>query len=159
MKLKILLWTKHPGDMLGEAIDFVTHGNAQHAAFLDINGSIVEAYWPRLRRRELVESEKQYIRAFTIRGILPEYEIDISKELALNLIHPPAYSGWDLIGFLFNEPNTSENSTFCSRYVQHVCQLCLPTQLWPCIRAQANDWVSPRDLLISNMLVECNLAD
>lgn len=152
MRLKILIWTHHPGDLLGDAIDFLTHGTAQHAGWQDIDGSVVEAYWPRLRRRALVDAERQYIAAFTIRGITTDEEIQISKHLAMDLLHPPEYSGWDLFRFLFNRPDTSEKSTFCSRYVQHTCEIDLVPNLWPCIRCMEADWVSPRDLYISNML-------
>ena len=159
MRLKVLIWTHHPGDLLGDAIDFLTHGTAQHSGWMDIDGTVVEAYWPRLRRRALIPEELQYIRSFTIRGISPEPELDVSKLLALNLTHPPEYSGWDLFGFLFNKPNTNENSTFCSRYVQHTCEMALPQNLWPLIRCMADDWVSPRDLFISNILIPCPLFD
>lgn len=158
-RLKILLWTKHPGDLLGEAIDFITHGNAQHAAFRDIDGSVVEAYWPRLRRRELLDVEKQFILAFTLKSIAPEQELQISKGLALDLTHPPDYSGWDLIRFLFNQPDASETATFCSRYVQHTCETNLPQSMWPQVRLMDNDWASPRDLLISNLLEPCDLDE
>ena len=154
-RLKVLIWTHHPGDLLGDAIDFFTHGTAQHAGFQDIDGSVVEAYWPKLRRRQLIQSELQYVKAFTFRNITPEQELWISKKLALDLTCPPTYSGWDLFGFLFNNPNHNENSTFCSRYVQHTSEATLPQDSWPLIRCMADDWVSPRDLFISNMLIPC----
>jgi hypothetical protein len=152
MRLKILIWTHHPGDLLGEAIDFLTHGTAQHAGWQDVDGSVVEAYWPKLRRRQLMDAERLYIRAFNLRYISTAEEIQISKRLARDLTHPPSYSGWDLFRFLFNKPNASETSTFCSRYVQHLCEDELHPDLWPCIRCMEDDWVSPRDLYISNML-------
>ena len=158
-QLKVLIWTHHPGDLLGDAIDFLTHGTAQHAGWLDIDGSVVEAYWPKLRRRYLIAEELPFIKSFSIRGITLQQQIDVSKMLALNLTHPPEYSGWDLFGFLFNKPNTNENSTFCSRYVQHTCEMVLPQENWPLIRCVADDWVSPRDLYISNMLIPVALYD
>jgi hypothetical protein len=155
--VKILIWTHHPGDLLGEAIDFVTHGSAEHAGWLDEDGSIVEAYWPKLRRRAMIESEKQFIKAFDIAGLTPFNSVSLSARFAQDLQHPPEYSGWDLFAYLFNKPNVNENSTFCSRYVQHTCESVLPQDLWPLIRCVNSDWVSPRDLYISNMLVPSSI--
>lgn len=157
MRVKILIWTKHPGDLLGEAIDFFTHGVAEHAGFLDSDGTVVEAYWPKLRRRPLLDAERQYVRAFVIRGVTEAQEAELSARMAQDLQHPPAYSGWDLLRFLFNVPTGDERSTFCSRYDQHTLESVLPQELWPLIRCQAGDWVSPRDLYVSNMLVPVDI--
>lgn len=151
--MEILLWTHHPGDVLGEAIDFFTHGGAEHAGFLRRNGMIHEAYWPRVRDRQPVVAELALVQTFTLRGLPPELDAAFEAQFDRALQAGIQYSVGDLFRFLFNAPNLDERHTFCSRYVLHtIVQVC-PPEYWPLLRCMAGDWVSPRDLLISPMLV------
>jgi hypothetical protein len=153
--MKVIIWTHHPDDLLGKAIDALTHGDAQHAAFLRADGeTLVEAYWPQVRQRVLLDAEKPFIRTFKIRGLTPEQETAIEALLDKTLLAPPKYSGEDLLRFLFNAPNVDEAHTFCSRFVLHVLEEILPPELWVLQRLPDDDWGSPRDLLISPALVE-----
>jgi hypothetical protein len=151
--MRILIWSKHPGDLLGEAIEFVTHGPVAHAAFLRANGMIHEAYLPQVRDRQPVAAELPFVKTFQLRGVMDqldnlfEFQFDHALDGAVH------YSAEDLFRFLFNVPNADEQHTFCSRYVMHtVMQIC-PPELWPQVRCMDGDWVSPRDLFISPMLV------
>jgi hypothetical protein len=153
--MKIIIWTHHPDDLLGKAIDALTHGDAQHAAFLRADGeTIVEAYWPQVRQRVLLAAEKPFIRTFKIRGLTPEQETAIEALLDKILLAPPKYSGEDLFRFLFNAPNVDEAHTFCSRLVLHVLEQVLPEDAWILQRLPDDDWGSPRDILISPACVE-----
>ena len=151
----IAIWTHHPGDLLGEAIDFVTHGTAQHAGFLRASGKIHEAYFPQVRDRDLIPAELPYIQFFKLKGLTPEQEALFEKAFDIALQVPPHYSILGLFKFLFNVPDTDEKNTFCSRYVFHTIQTVLKDneELWPLIRCMDKDWVSPRDLYISNLLI------
>jgi len=151
--MRILIWTKHPGDLLGEAIDLVTHGPAQHAAFLRRNGLIHEAYWPQVRDRKLMAEELPLVKTFTLRGLTPIQEAIFETYFDHALLQHIKYSPADLFRFLFNRPDTDEKHTFCSRYVMHTIMQVCPPELWPQVRCMDGDWVSPRDLLISPMLV------
>lgn len=155
--MRILIWTKHPGDVFGEVIDFLTHGEAQHAGFLRQNGLIHEAYTPRVRDRKPTQAELPFIRIFKLRGVdnMPIIESVFEREFdkALPPNAPVDYSIEDLFRFLFNKPAPREDKTFCSRYVLHTIQQILHPDFWPLIRCEDDDWVSPRDLFISNLLV------
>ena len=168
--MKTLIWTHHPGDWLGEAIDFLTHGTAQHAGFMRQNGLIVEAYWPRVRQRAVLEAEKPFIRPFILRGMTPGLDAAFEAEFDRLLAAPPEYSGEDLFAFLFNQPNVDEKHTFCSRLVMHTTMNICPAELWPLVRCMGTeqqlpdgtinggDWVSPRDLFISPSYLPSSLS-
>jgi hypothetical protein len=151
--MRIINWTKHPGDMLGEAIDFLTHGSCQHSGFLRANGMIHEAYWPHIRDRAPIELELPFAKVFKLRGITPVqeamFETFFDHALSLRI----EYSPEDLFRYLFNVPNSDEQHTFCSRYVMHTIMQICEEDKWPLIRCMDGDWVSPRDLYISNMLI------
>ncbi len=151
--MKIAIWTHHPGDLLGEAIDFLTHGSAQHAGFIRQSGLIVEAYWPKVRQRPVLDAERPFLRVFELRGMSAEQHDAFEAWFDRLLAAPPEYSGVDLFRFLFNRPDTDEKHTYCSRLVMHGCMDLLPPILWPLTRCMEGDWVSPRDLFISNQLV------
>ena len=151
--MKILIWTHHPGDLLGEAIDFLTHGTAQHAGFLRGNGMIHEAYLPKVRDRKPIAEELQYVKTFTLRGMTPLMDALFENQFELALNGAVKYSVEDLFKFLFNAPNPDEKHTFCSRYVMHTIMLLCRPDFWPQVRCMEGDWVSPRDLFISPMLV------
>ena len=151
--MKIAIWTHHPGDLLGEAIDFLTHGTAQHAGFIRQSGLIVEAYWPRVRQRAIVDAERPFMKVFELRGMTPALHDAFEVEFDRLLAHPPEYSGEDLFRFLFNQPNTDEKHTFCSRLVMHEIMTVCPPEIWPLVRCMDGDWASPRDLFISPQLI------
>lgn len=170
--MKIILWSKHPGDLLGEAIDFLTHagkGGAEHAGFQRQNGMIVEAYWPKVRQRAILDAERPFLKAFTLRDITSELDAAFETHFDEILKAPPEYSGEDLFAFLFNQPNVDEKHTFCSRLVMHLTMNVCPPEIWPLTRCMGNevihadgsidgaDWVSPRDLFISNLLIPASL--
>lgn len=155
--MKVAIWTKHPGDLLGEAIDFLTHGNAQHAAFIRNTSEIVEAYWPKVRQRAVIEAEKPFMKIFELRGMTPTLHAAFELEFDRLLFAPPEYSGEDLFRFLFNQPNTDEKETFCSRLVMHATMGICPPEIWPLVRCMDGDWVSPRDLFISRMYLPSSL--
>lgn len=157
--MKVLIWTHHPGDLLGEVIDFLTHGTAQHAGFLRANGMIHEAYFPQVRDRAMLDSEKPFIKTFYVKDITPQQEALFEAAFDAALKIPVRYDIGDLFGFLFNRPNTNENETFCSRYVYHLCKTILPGDMWPQIRVMDDDWLSPRDLWISNLLIPESAED
>lgn len=155
----IAIWTQHPHDLLGAAIDFVTHGDAQHAGFLRSDGvTIHECYLPKVRNRPVLADEKQYIRLFQLEGMTEEAAdkletfFDLSAELAAS-----SYSIAGLFGYLFNVVPPNENSVFCSQYVMQTLRRRTP-DLMPLLRCN-NYQVSPRDLLISPRLYEVTWAD
>lgn len=149
--MKILIWTKHPGDLLGEAIDFLTHGDAQHAGFLRDDGVTVhEAYLPKVRDRPLINSEKRFVRKFSLgsSNMSELYEKRFDKDLEKSI----SYSIEDLFKYELNVPYATDQSTICSSYVFATIMLVDPGFL-PLKRI--NDCqVSPRDLLISPLLIE-----
>jgi hypothetical protein len=151
--MRILIWTKHPGDLLGEVIDFVTHGDEQHTGFERKNGMIHEAYWPRVRDRKPIAAELPFVKTFTLRGITPLQEAMFETCFDHALLQHISYSPADLFRFLFNKPDTDEQHTFCSRYVMHTIMQVCPPELWPLVRCMDGDWVSPRDLFISPNLL------
>ena len=155
--MKILLWTKHPGDILGEAIQFATHGPAQHAGFLRGNGLVHEAYFPQVRDRALTEQEKPFVQVFSLAGITPEQEAKFERWFDASIKLQTQYSIADLFRFAFNIPFPDEQHTICSRYVYRCCQAILPDWLWPLVRTN-DDQVSPRDLYISPFLKPASLA-
>ena len=153
--MRILLWSHHPGDLLGQAIEFLTHGDAQHAGFLRANGKIHEAYYPQVRDRLVVESEKQFIRVFRLDGLPPELEPKFERLFDLNLEAQIQYSFANLFRFQFNLEMPVDQQVICSQYVFHCISMCAPMCL-PLLRCTDNQ-VSPRDLLISPRLIEESL--
>lgn len=156
--MRILIWTHHPGDLLGEAINFLTHGPAQHAGFLRSNGMIHEAYLPRVRDRAPIADELPFIKSFVLEGVSPDLGAAFEKAFDQALGLQVKYSMADLFRYLFNQPNVDEGHTFCSRYVMHQIMTIAPAELWPLVRcmggtdAKTDDWVAPRDLFISPRL-------
>jgi len=153
--MKILLWTKHPGDLLGEAIDFLTHGNAQHAAFLRAdNKTIHEAYLPKVRDRLITDAEKPFVRVFELEGVVDEDDAHFSKLFDSNIQAGIKYDVADLFRYALNIPFPEQSKeTICSVYVIECIRALLPAGFLPLVRCE-NDQVSPRDLLISPRLIE-----
>jgi len=149
----IATWTKHPGDLLGETIDFLTHGPAQHAAFVRRNGMIHEAYLPHVRDRKPIAAELPNVKTFRILALPAYYDAMFEAQFDEALCAQVKYSVGDLFRYLFNVPNVDEAHTFCSRYVMHTIMEICPQSYWPQVRCMEGDWVSPRDIYISNMLV------
>lgn len=151
----ILLWSKHPGDLLGNAITFLTHGPAQHAGWLRSDGQTIhEAYLPTVRERPLRPEEKPGIRFFTLEGMTPELAAKFERffDLAADPKFVEDYTVKGLFGFLFNVPPPDESSVFCSEYIMQTIRKLAP-ELLPLVRCD-DFQVSPRDLLISPRLQE-----
>ena len=156
MNVIAAIWTTHPGDILGEAIDFVTHGAAQHAGFIRGNGQVHELYLPRIRERQVLPEEKKFIRVFEIEGLTDELNAKLERHfdeyLAANIIE---YSIPELFRIVLNQPMPNAPAMVCSQYVfTHLKMIGLP----PLLRCEA-DFISPRDLLISPRLTEIQWSD
>lgn len=151
MPVHVAIWSTHPGDLLGAAINFVTHGPAQHAGFVRGNGQIHELYLPQVRDRLMVDGEQPFIRQFTIEGLTDDLNAKLERHfdvvLASNTIR---YSIPDLFRILFNVEPPADGSMVCSQYVFKMLKM---IGLPPLVRCEA-DFISPRDLLISPRLVE-----
>lgn len=156
----IALWTKHPGDLLGEAITFLTHGPAEHAGWIGSDGQTVyECYLPKARKRQVLDSEKAFIRLFTLEGMTPE--VARSFERWLSLATDPKfaeeYSVKGLFGFELNIPPADEQHCFCSEWDMQSIRQVAP-ELLPLSRCE--DWqTSPVDLLHSPRLHEISWSD
>lgn len=150
--MKIALWTKHPGDLLGGAIDFVTHGDCQHAGFIRANSMIHEAYMPKVRDRAILDSERPFLRIFELQGCTPKQDAEFERIFDLMLEAGIKYDIGDLFRYALNIPMPNDLETICSRYVFHTIGQVSP-DLLPLVRC-TEDQVSPRDLLISPRLIE-----
>jgi len=151
--MKGLIWTHHPGDLLGEAIDFLTHGDAQHFGFLRSDGITVhEAYLPKVRDRALLDSEKPLVRKFRLDGMTPEldaaFEAYFDKQVKAGI----EYSIADLFRYQLNINFPSDKQTICSTYGMNCIWMVAP-RLLPLVRCLP-DQVSPRDHLISPRWIE-----
>jgi hypothetical protein len=150
MNVKAAIWSIHPGDLLGEAITFETHGPAQHAGFIRGNGLIHELYLPSPRDRNIVHAEWPYLMTFDIEGLTDDLSAKLERHfddvLASDAIH---YSIEELFRIKFNLPPPPGGWLVCSQYVfWHLKMIGLP----PLVRC-ARDFITPRDLLISPRLV------
>jgi len=147
-----LIWTKHPGDMLGEAIDFLTHGNAQHFGFLRADGITVhEAYFPRVRDRLLLESEKPLVRKFRL-NLADSFNAAFEQAFDNALKNPERYSIEDLFKYQLSIPFPDDKSTICSVYGMSTIRKVCP-ELSPLVRCE-DCQISPRDHLISPAWIE-----
>lgn len=157
----VALWSVHPGDLLGEPIQFLSHGPVTHAGFLRGDFTTVhENYFPKVRNRPLVDSEKAGIRLFRINGMTPaiadrfERYFDLAAEPQTAL----SYSIAGLFQYLVNRPPASEaDGLDCSAYANQTVRRLVPELS---LTMRCDDWqVSPRDLLISARLTEISWAD
>lgn len=151
----IALWTVHPGDLLGEPIQFLTHGPVTHAGWIRSDGrTVAEAYLPRVRQRAVLEAEKPLIRLFTLEGMTPELAAKFERflSLATDPKFAAEYSIKGLFGFELNTPPADEQHVFCSEWVIQGIRKLSPGLL-PLVRC-SDYQVSPRDLLISPRLHE-----
>jgi hypothetical protein len=109
-------------------------------------------YPPKLRDRDVLESEKKNIRVFSLAGLPPELELKFERLFDLNLPAALEYSNADLLRYLTNSEVPMDGSFFCSFYVMHCISQCAPMCM-PLTRCE--QWqVSPRDLFISTRLIE-----
>jgi hypothetical protein len=156
----IALWTKHPGDLLGEAITFLTHGPAQHAGWIGSDGvTIYEAYLPKTRRRPITEQEKPAVRLFTLEGMTPELAKAFERwlKVATDPQFAEEYSVRGLFGFALNIPPPDEQHVFCSEWVMQSIRQVAP-ELIPLARCEDYQ-ASPVDLLRSIRLHEVAWTD
>lgn len=150
--MKILIWPGHH-DCLDWAIKLCTHGRGSHAAFLrDDNATVHEAFWPKLRDRDLTAADARRVEVFELDGVLLHEHEQFEHLFDANLRRGVKYSTGDLLRYAFNRPNRDEHHTFCSRYVMNCLNAILPARLLPLVRLPAKDWASPRDLRISPAL-------
>lgn len=149
----IVLWTVHPGDLLGEPISFLTHGPVTHAGWLRSDGrTVAEAYLPRVRCRPLRDGEQ--VRRFTLEGMTPELAARFERflDLATDPKFAAEYSLKGLFGFELNVPPPDQQHVFCSEWVMQGIRKVAPDRL-PLVRCEDYQ-VSPRDLLVSPRLAE-----
>lgn len=149
-----LIWTKHPGDILGEAIDFLTHGDAQHFAFLRADGKTVhEAYFPHVRDRLLTAAELPFVRRFRLQGMNDSLEAVFERVFDRNLQAHINYDIPDLFRYEFNIPFPDQaHDTICSVYGMATIREAADI-LVPLVRCK-DEQVSPRDHLISPAWIE-----
>ncbi len=152
MNVKAAIWTKHPGDLLGTAIDFVTHGVAQHAGFIRGNGMIHELYLPKVRDRLLNPQEIPFLKTFDIEGLTDDLSAKLERHFDVMLSGggQENYSIEDLFRILLNIPKPADGSMVCSQYVFHMLNMIGVPPLVRC----TEDFISPRDLYISSRLIE-----
>lgn len=149
--VRVALWSIHPGDMLGAAINLVTHGPAQHAGFLRGDGRIHELYLPIVRDRSMIATEKPFIRTFDIVGLTPELSAKLERHFDVFIRNGGAkYSVPDLFRIFFNMAKPPDGSMVCSQYLFHQLKMIGIPPLLRC----TEDFISPRDLLISPNLIE-----
>lgn len=150
---KLLLWKEHPGDLLGETIEVLTHGRWSHFGFQRLNGKVHELYLPRVRDRDLLESEKPLIDVFSIRGITPEQEAKFEKAFDTCLAAGIEYSVTDLFRYMMNIPPPNDVASYCSRYGLYLCHIVLPFEMWPLVRVEGGDDASPVEMGHSPILI------
>ena len=151
MNVRAAIWSTHPGDVLGEAITFVTHGQAQHAGFIRGNGRIHELYLPTVRDRDIMDDERPFLLAFDIEGLTDDLSAKLERHFDVMLANGGQmdYSITDLFRILLNIPKPPDGSMVCSQYVFHMLAM---IGLPPLVRCM-EDFISPRDLLISPRLI------
>lgn len=155
MPVRVAIWTKHPGDILGEAIDFVTRGTAQHAGFIRGNGMIHELYLPHVRDRVILDAERPYLKTFDIEGLTDELNTALERHFD-NVLDQVAkgggisYSITDLFRILCDMSTPDDGSMVCSQYVFWQLNLIGLPPLARC----GKDFISPRDLFISPRLLD-----
>lgn len=151
MNPRVAIWTKHPGDLLGEAITAVTHGPAQHAGFIKSDGRIHELYLPGVRERDIQDAERPYLLAFDIEGLTPDLAAKLERHFNFMANDQTAisYSVADLFRILLNIQKPDNGGMVCSQYVFRMLDMIGLPPLARC----SEDFISPRDLLISPRLL------
>ena len=149
--VRVAVWLKHPGDLLGEAIQFATHGLGEHAGFIRGNGTVHELYFPKVRDRDLAAGETSLMEIYDIEGLTPELSTAMEAGFDKNLAAGIKYSITDLFRIELDETFPLDTSGVCSCYVAH-CLMCdLPEPLWPLVRIDPSQ-ISPRDIRLSPRL-------
>lgn len=149
--MRILLWTAQPGDLLGGAIAFLTHGSIKHVGFERANGRVHELSPPGVHDRGLSATERPYVHAFRLDGITEHMESQLERLFDLNIEAGIAYSYEDLLRYEFNISMDGDQQSYCSRYVMHCLAMCkCPLPLVRCTQ----DQVTPFDLWRSPRLIE-----
>jgi hypothetical protein len=151
--VKVAIWTQHPGDVLGDAIDFVTHGCAQHAGFIRGNGRIHELYPPQVRDRDIADGERPFLKTFDPEGLTDGLSAKLERHFDAVLEWTAkgdgiSYSVEDLFRIWLNIPKPPDGQMVCSQYVFHMLRM---IGLPPLVRCD-EDFISPRDLWISPRL-------
>jgi|TARA_R110000868_G_scaffold195048_6_gene440756 hypothetical protein len=150
--MKIIIWTNRKG-IINRLIRFFTHGKGTHAGFLrSDNKTIHEAFWPKVRDRQITAKDYKEAEVFEISGLTKQQHKEFEILFNINIKKRIHYSIADLFRYLFNMPNKRHYHTFCSRYIIGCCQTVLKDNQVPLVRLPSKDWASPRDLLISPLL-------
>jgi hypothetical protein len=149
--MRILLWTKQPGDPQAGAVAWFSHGDIVHAGFERGNGSVHELAPPDAHDRNLTDFERPFVHAFRLEGITPQMESQLERLFDLNIEAGIKYSYFDLLRYEFNIAQDGDQESYCSRYVMHCLALCqCPLPLVRCTQDQATPW----DLWRAARLVE-----
>lgn len=151
MNVRVAIWTHHPGDILGDAINFITHGQAQHAGFIRGNGRIHELYLPTVRDRDILSAEAPFLKQFDIEGLTDEMSAKMERhfDAVLKVSGVVNYSIADLFRIILNRPKPADGSMVCSQYVFHMLNMFGLPPLARC----TDDFITPRDLWISPRLI------
>lgn len=156
----IVLWLVHPGDLLGEPIQFFSHGKFTHAGWLRRDyQTINECYMPRVRQRKITDAEKPLIKLFRLEGMDGETADGLERFFDLSILpqFAESYSIEGLFGYVLNQTPQDEQSVFCSEYVMQTCRkIC--SQLLPLVRVEDFE-VSPASLSWSPRLIEVEWGD
>lgn len=156
----ICLWTVHPGDLLGEPIEFLTHGSFSHAGFLRRDGvTINECYLPIVRQRLITDAEKPLVRLFMLDGMDDALADKFERYFDLTVMpqFAESYSVQGLFGYVLNVTPPDEQSVFCSEYVMQSCRKLCSDKI-PLVRV--NDFqVSPVSLSWSPRLIDVEWSD
>lgn len=149
----IALWRVHPGDLLGEPIQFLTHGPITHAGWLRSDGKTIwEAYVPKIRCRPLADVEKAGIELFSLVGMTPTLATRFERyfDITTDGISTEEYSIKGLFGYALNIVPADEQHVFCSEAVMQSVRKLAP-DLLPLKRC--DDYkVDPVDLYRSAVL-------
>lgn len=118
--IQILLFKTHKGDPLCGAISALTRGQYTHAAVRLHERTIIEAFWPKVRMRDLADDELAGIDAFDIANLTADQSAAIDAFLRSHIGDP--YSVEDLFRFvacfraIWGDDNekAAANHHFCS---------------------------------------------
>jgi len=124
--LRVLLFRHHAGDPLSSIISAITRGGYVHAAFLIGGLTIIEAYYPTVRQRELQPEELVGVDVFSVDGLTLEQEAAIVAYAQAAVKAHERYSIPDLFRLLApvravlgdgDDSPGFKTPTFCSEFV------------------------------------------
>jgi hypothetical protein len=150
----IALWRVHPGDILGEPIQFITRGQWTHAGWLRRDGQTIwECYYPKMRCRPVMDAEDQGIDLFALEGMTPDLAERFERYFDITTTGPSVqgYSIAGLFEFALDLPATDEQNVFCSEATMQSIRKVAPALL-PLARCEDYK-VSPVDLGHSTRLI------